>query len=265
MGKPNPLDMATGLGLGINIIGGFIGAANAKKLKQEAEREARRLKSKLKNLEDNRQEITNPYGGYENLSGLAENLSGMITNPYANLGVATQAAEIQIEQADISLANTLDTLRASGSSAGGATALAQAALQSKKGVAASIETQEAQNEKLRAQGESQMEQLKMSESQRIQGVQISEGQRMQQGEAAGNIFTFDATEDRENAAIDRVAGQLDNANAQAAQSSMDQTSAITGALGGATSVLGSYMQAKASQGSQGPQGEEGYYDSVFPD
>ena len=47
---------------------------------------------------------------------------------------------MQVEEADIALANTLDTLRATGASAGGATALAQAALQSKKGVAASIES-----------------------------------------------------------------------------------------------------------------------------
>jgi hypothetical protein len=52
----------------------------------------------------------------------------MITNPYENLGVATQAAEFQAEQADIALANTLDTLLATGAGAGGATALAQAAL-----------------------------------------------------------------------------------------------------------------------------------------
>ena len=75
----------------------------------------------------------------------------VVPTKYRRLGVATQAAEIQIEQADIALANTLDTIRATGSGAGGATALAQAALQSKKGVAASIEQQEAQNEKLKAQ------------------------------------------------------------------------------------------------------------------
>ena len=64
---------------------------------------------------------------------------------------------MQIEQADISLANTLDTLRSTGASAGGATALAQAALQSKKGVSANIEQQEANNERLRAQGEQQLD------------------------------------------------------------------------------------------------------------
>jgi len=69
-----------------------------------------------------------------------------MSNPMANLSVATQAAEMQIEEADISLANTLDTIRATGGGAGGATALAQAALQSKKGVTASIESQEKANQ-----------------------------------------------------------------------------------------------------------------------
>ena len=64
---------------------------------------------------------------------MAKDLSGQMSNPFGNLGVATQAAEIQMEQSDIALANTLDTLRSTGASAGGATALAQAALQSKKG------------------------------------------------------------------------------------------------------------------------------------
>ena len=42
---------------------------------------------------------------------MAKDLSGQMSNPFASLGVATQAAEIQIEEADIALANTLDTLK----------------------------------------------------------------------------------------------------------------------------------------------------------
>jgi len=61
----------------------------------------------------------------------------MISNPYANLSVATKAAEMQAEEADISLANTLDTIRQTGMGAGGATALAQAAAKSKSEVSAS--------------------------------------------------------------------------------------------------------------------------------
>ena len=52
-----------------------------------------------------------------------------IYNPYDNLSVATQANQIKMEETDKALANTLDTLRAQGASAGGATALAQAARQ----------------------------------------------------------------------------------------------------------------------------------------
>ncbi len=76
-----------------------------------------------------------------------------IGNPYANLGVAAKASEFQAEQADISLANTLDTIRATGGGAGGATALAQAALTSKQGISADLQRQEAANQKLYAQGE----------------------------------------------------------------------------------------------------------------
>jgi G3E family GTPase len=143
-----------------------------------------------------------------------------MSNPFANLGVATQAAEIQIEEADISLANTLDTLRATGASAGGATALAQAALRSKKGVSASIEQQESQNEKLRAQGEQQLQQQKTAEE-----------RRMQQAEASGKQFVFGATEQREQQKLDRTASLLAQAKAAAGQAQADKTSAITGSLG----------------------------------
>lgn len=76
-----------------------------------------------------------------------------IGNPYANLGVATKASEFQAEQADISLANTLDTIRATGGGSGGATALAQAALTSKQGISADLQRQEASNQQAYARGE----------------------------------------------------------------------------------------------------------------
>ena len=101
---------------------------------------------KIESLLENRQSITNPYKNIE--------------NPYKNLPVATQAARFQAENADIALANTLDTLRATGAAAGGATALAQAALQSQQGISASLEKQEAQNARLRAQGQLQVDMAK---------------------------------------------------------------------------------------------------------
>lgn len=229
---------------GIQILGGILGGGAAKKRERAARREKARLTRKLNYLENNRQAIINPADGVSNLSGLAQDLSGQLTNPMANLSVATQAAEIQIEQADIALANTLDTIRATGAGAGGATALAQAALASKKGVSANIEQQEAQNERLRAQGEQQLQQQRMAEQQRVQGLQISEGGRVQGMEMQGRQFEFQTQENREDAKLDRVSTQLAGAQARQAQAASDRTGAITGAIGGLTSIAGAYYGAK---------------------
>ena len=94
-------------------------------------------RQQLQNALDSRPAITNPYAS--------------MTNEFANLGVATQAAEFQAEEADMALASTLDTMRATGAGAGGATALAQAALKSKRGISQSLQQQEAANQKAAAQ------------------------------------------------------------------------------------------------------------------
>ena len=201
------------IGGGFSIAGGLFGASAAKKRQKEAAREKRRLQNKLNTLENNRQAIINPY----------QDLSSMISNPFSNLSVATGAAEMKIEQADIALANTLDTLRTTGASAGGATALAQAALKSKKGVAASIEVQEKQNEDKRATGEKQK-----------QDALMQEGQRVQQGEA----WEFGQREKREMQELDRTAGLLGAAQAAEAQATADGGSAIMGALGTVGGIVG---------------------------
>ena len=235
-----PAALITG---GVQLLSGLFGMGSARRKEQEAAREKQRLQAKLTSLENSRQEIINPYEG-------VTDLSGMITNPYASLGVATQAAEIQIEQADISLANTLDTIRATGASAGGATALAQAALQSKKGVSASIEAQEAQNEKARAQGEERQQQQKMAEAQRIQ-----------QAEASGKQFEFGIREGREVAQLDRVSAQIAGQEAIEAQASADRTGALTGMIGGLASTAGSYLSAASSANNFDSQGY-GVFDST---
>jgi len=228
---------------GASIIGGIMGMGAADAAAAEAAREKARLQAQLDSLEKSRQEIINPYETTKDVSGLAKNLSGMITNPYASLGVATQSSKFEAEQTDIALANTLDTLKETGSSAGGATALAQAALKSKQGISANLEQQEAANEKLRAQGESDMQRMKMAEEQRIQGVQMSEAQRVQGAEAAGKTFMFGARENREQDKIDRVAAQLSGAQRQEAQARADKTSALTGMIGGIASAAGGFMSA----------------------
>ena len=178
----------------VGILGAGAAQRRARDDRKRAELETQRLKGELTTLENTRQPIINPY---ENIS----DTRGELTNTYANLGVATEAAKFQAEQADISLANTLDTLRATGASAGGATALAQAALQSKKQVSASIQLQEAQNQKLYAQGEERLNNMRMQEQQRLQSADVM-----------GKQFMFNVEEQRQVAELNRTAGMLDNAN-----------------------------------------------------
>jgi len=221
-----PLGAGAVIGLGSSMIGGFLGSSSAKRAARAAEAEKRRLANKLHTLESNRQEVINPY---EDVTSL----SSMISNPFANLSVATGAAETKIAEADISLANTLDTIKATGAGAGGATALAQAALKSKKGVADSIEQQEKANEDKAAAGEQQMQRAKMAEEQRIQ-----------QAEAMGKQFVFGATESREQGVIDRTYAEMTGAAQAQAQAKADQTGAITGALGSIASIGGGMLGGK---------------------
>ena len=194
------MGLATAIAIGAGAISAIGSASQASRARKRSEALGRDIKA----AEDARQDIINPYEG-------VKDLSGMITNPFANLQVATKAAEMQAEEADISLASTLDTLRATGAGSAGATALAQAALRSKQGIAATIEQQEAQNVRLRAQGEQQAQQMRMAEA-----------QRLQQAEVAGKQFVFGAREEREIQQLNRAAGlaQQARAGAQAAQASM---------------------------------------------
>lgn len=225
--KVNPMMVAGMVGIAGSVALGIYGVVTANKQRRKAIADQEFAQDRLDSLIDNRQEIVNPYDEIQDLSAT-------LSNPMANLGVATQAAEMQIEQADISLANTLDTIRATGASAGGATALAQAALQSKKGVSASIEQQEVQNERLRAQGEQSLQQRQMSEAQRVQ-----------QARAQGEAFVFGQQERRELADIDRAAGQLENAQARQAQAEADRMAAIGASIGGVTGTIGSMAQSGA--------------------
>jgi hypothetical protein len=231
----------------LTVASGLFGMGSAKRARRAAAAEKKKQEAKLNHLEKNRQAIINPFSGTKDLSSMAKDLSGNLSNPFASLGVATQAAEMQIEQSDIALANTLDTLRATGSGAGGATALAQAALQSKKGVSASIENQEAANEKLKAQGQADLEKMKMAEQTRIQSIQIGEGQRVQQADAAGKEFMFSTKENREVSKMNRVAGLADRAANQEAQARADGNAALTGMISGLGSIAGSAIGAKGGK------------------
>lgn len=155
--------------------------------------------TKLDDIEKSRQQIVNPYAN--------------VTNPFANMQVATKAAEMQAEQADISLANTLDNLRQTG--AGGATALAQAALRSKQGISADIQKQETQNQRLQAQGQQQMEMAK----------------------AQGEQARFNMQENRDVRDTNRLQMQMDLAQQQRAAGLATGAMAAASGIGGLATFI----------------------------
>jgi len=219
-------------------IGGAIyKGVQAKNAREAAEKQQAMMQRQITAFENNRQDVINPYSDVKSLADLATDLTSGMGNAFDNLGVATMAAEIQMEQTDIALANTLDTLRATGASAGGATALAQAAARSKKDVAASIETQEAANEKLRAQGEENLNRLKVSEGARVQGLQIAEGNREQMANAQGRAFEFTSQENRDNMQLNRMAGQEAQARMDISTQNANMDAAISAGISGVSSGL----------------------------
>lgn len=220
---------------------GIVASEEAEDDARGARNEQTRQQRKIDQLVEDRKEIQNPFSGVTSLSYLATDTTKNMGNVYASLGVATGAAEIQMEQTDMALANTLDTLRQTGASAGGATALAQAALQSKKGVAANIEQQELTNDKLRAQGEEKLQMTKMAEQQRLQSIAISEGQRTQTAEAQGIMYEFEKEEARTNMDLNRAAGLQDRALQMEADSNANKSAAFGGMMSSFGQIGGAAM------------------------
>ena len=219
---------ATLIAAGVNLVGGLIGGGSARRARRRAERAMRDQQRRLDQVLANRQAIINPYAGVTDLSGL-------ISNPFANLQVATGAAEMQAEEADLSLASTLDTLRATGAGAGGATALAQEAARSKRGVAASIGQQEAQNERLRAQGEAQAQQRRIAEQQRLQSAQ-----------ALGAAYQFEAQEARSIADISRLSGMVQQSGQQAMDAAAAQGNILGSAFGNIANIAAAGITGQAN-------------------
>ncbi len=203
--------------MAIGVIGGLLSGGFSAVMggasRRRARRRQKRLLKQIEKLEGERQDIIDPFEGVQD----------MLTNPFANLTIATQAAEMQAQQTDVSLASTLDTLRATGAGAGGATALAQAALKSKQGIAASIAQQEAQNERLRAQGEARLQ------------------QQLAEAEVKGKQFVFGATERREMQQLNRLSALAGAASQQAAAAETQMLGGIGSALGAIGTGVGNVL------------------------
>jgi len=198
------------------MVGAQVAKNEAKEEMEKQNKKANDAKLALEELEKNRQEVINPY----------ENMA----NEFENLGVATQASKFQAEEADIALANTLDTIMQTGGGAGGATALARAALESKRGISADIQKQEKANNDARAEGANQVQQLK----------------------AQGEAYKFEAQEQRDVNKMDRLAQQQDNAEAMEAQANNARIQANQQMI----SAVGSTAQSLT--GLPGMEGSMGY-------
>ena len=222
--------MSIGLiGMGLSFFGGLSQASKARRAQQDALSQQRRLEREIGDLESSRQDIINPYANIKDLSG-------MIRNPFANLQVATRAAELKAQETDLSLANTLDTLLGLMHFLGNITMTATAAMRSKLNIAAGIEQQEAQNTRLRAQGEFQADKLRMQEQMRLQGAKVQ-----------GDAFVFGQQERRDMQRLNRLSAMA-GGYAQQAASYGAQSAAGTGAALGALTGLGYSLAGSSNSG-----------------
>lgn len=203
--------------------GGLVNANQAKQAAKGFRNDAERKEWEINQIEANRQAIPNPYAN-------VKSIASSFKNPYANLGVATKAAAMQAEEADISLANTLDILKSTGASAGGATALAQAALQSKKGVSASIEAQESKNEQLKAAGQENLNQMVLQDEARVQEAQ-----------AKGIEFQYGEQESRDISKLNRLSGQQAQLEANKVSAKNAQNAAYGSIASGVGNIAGGLL------------------------
>ena len=146
-----------------------------------------------------------------------------IRNPFSNLAVATEAAEFQAQQVDQSLANTLDTIQAGGFGAGGATALAREAAKSKQGISADIQKQEANNQRMFAQGEQIRQQAEIDKELDTINYEIGNLDRLDQKE-------MDARTAQQASGQAGVSGTMQMA--QSIMSNPEAMSQLSGLFGG---------------------------------
>lgn len=194
---------------------GIYQAVDSNQKAKKADNKKKKAKKRMKEFEKSRQPVLNRADQIRAQKNL-------LSNPAANLGVATQAADIQIQETDKALANTLDSIKQSGMGAGGATALAQAAAQSKAKVAANLESQEANNNKLRAQGEQKLQKQLMD---------IEQSAIQEEGQAWARQENRDITQ------LNRLQSEIETQDQQAAAYQQQAAQDLMGGIGGAGSAL----------------------------
>ena len=171
--------------------------------------------------------------GLNNPFAEATNTAANLTNPFAGQQVALQAADYQRQATDTQLANTLDAItQGGGNAAASATALARQSAQSNQQIGAGIQQQEAQNQRLAAQGEQARQQA------------VAQGEaRRQQLVGQGQQFITGLSEQRAAADLaglgNQFAAEQQSINAgyqNIAQNNAAIWGAVGNVVGGAASV-----------------------------
>ena len=170
-----------------------VSAVNAAKANKQAQEEADRAKTAEGRLELRQEQMDER--GVPDIGRHFRSIDGMINNQMKDLQVSTAAAEFEAEQQNVALANMQSSMQQFGFGAGGATALLQGQLSGRRGIAADIARQEAQNRQLEAQGEQQ-----------VMFARAGEARRMQSMAAESEVWGFNVLEGRDQAYMDRQAG-----------------------------------------------------------
>lgn len=176
--------MAVVTGAIVGGVGAIASVAGSMDAKDKANRRERSARNSLNKSLSERQDVINPYG---------------------NLSVDTKTAEFEAQQSDQALSNSLDAMLQGGMGAGGATAVAQAALSSKQNVGQNIRSQEEQNRVL---------------------------------EAKGRQIQWEGKETRSVADINRYSGMQQQYAAQKSQAESDMWSGISSGVTGLASGIG---------------------------
>jgi hypothetical protein len=123
-----------------------------------------------------------------------------LENTAEDLTVNQQASQFQAQQTDAALAQSMNAAIASGGAAGGAQAIAAAALQSKAGISADLAKQESTNQAMRAQ---QAASNQMNEAQGADDLQLRNYTKSQQllNMASGRKNAADAAREKATAGL----------------------------------------------------------------
>tara|TARA_A100000172_G_scaffold60078_1_gene39565 strand:- start:1580 stop:2404 length:825 start_codon:yes stop_codon:yes gene_type:complete len=207
--------IGTGIGVLAGAAGGFLTGRANDAIEEELAEKEQDFNKQLEAFTS--AELTNPFAGLTNtFAGLENPLAKISTeNKFEDLTVNLKSADYQRQMAEESQAAILQTARAGAGGAGGiasiAGLLAKQNAQVRQQIAADIGSQEAQNERLKAQGAENARQVEMNIGRAqldLDKTEAQAGMTLQQLQAQGAMDTMKLQEDRKALALGFQAQQL---------------------------------------------------------